>query len=98
MELYTPFWYTVTGPPLTSVSVSTSPDGPQQADTTITLAANATGGTNVQYQFWVYNPSAVPSWQQLQAYSPQDTCLWTPTMPGSYLLAITAMDSGPARS
>ncbi len=52
----------------------------------------ATGGTNVQYQFWSYNPNVSPAWSQLQAYSPQTTCLWTPATLGFYLLSVTAQD------
>ena len=62
------------------------------ANTPITFTAVATGGTNVQYQFWLYNPNATPAWSQLQGYSTQATCPWTPTTPGSYLLSVTACD------
>ena len=46
----------------------------------------------MQYQFWLYNPAAVPAWSQLQAYSAQNTCLWTPSTAGDYLLSVTAQD------
>ena len=85
-------WYNITGAPLTAVNVTPSLASPQPANTPITLTATATGGTNVQYQFWVYNPNASPGWSQLQAYSPLDTCSWTPTKGGSYMLSITAQD------
>ena len=78
--------------PLTAVIVTTSPASPQPANTPITLTATATGGTNVQYQFWCYNPAATPAWSQLQGYSTQATCTWTPTMTGNYLLSVTAQD------
>ncbi len=52
-------WYLITnGTPLTAVSLTASPASPQPANTPITLTAKATGGTDVQYQFWVYNPNA----------------------------------------
>ena len=65
-------------PPLTGVTFTASPASPQPAGTAITITASATGGTNVQYQFWVYNPAATPAWSQLQAYSTPTTCSWTP--------------------
>ena len=86
-------WYTVTGGSLTAVSVTAAPDSPQPVDTPITLTAVATGGTSVQYQFWVYNADANPAWSQLQDYSAQATYAWTPTAPGNYLFSVTAVDS-----
>ena len=86
-------WYTINPPmALSSVSVTSTPASPQPANTKISLAASATGGTNVQYQFWVYNATATPTWQQLQGYSAQSTCSWQPTTTGNYLLSITAQD------
>ena len=86
-------WYAVTaGPPLTAVSVATNPKAPQPANTPITLTATATGGTSVQYQFWVYNAAAIPAWSQLQGYSSSANCTWTPATAGNYLLSITAYD------
>jgi len=85
------FWYSVV-PLLTAVSCTTAPTAPQPANTSITLSASATGGTTVQYQFWVYNSSATPAWSQLQAYSVNATCVWQPTTAGSYLISVTALD------
>ncbi len=75
-----------------SVSITTSPLSPQPINTAITLTASATGGTDVEYQFWVYNPNASPAWQQLQAYAGDASCTWTPASAGNYLLSITALD------
>ena len=90
-EVNTLLWYSVTAP-LTAISVTPSLDAPQPPNTSITLTASAVGGANVQYQFWVYNPNATPAWSQLQAYSPQNSCIWTPATVGTYLLSITAQD------
>ncbi len=59
---------------LSAVTVTASLPSPQPIETPITFTAAATGGTNVQYQFWLYNPSANPAWSQLQAYSSSATC------------------------
>ncbi len=77
--------------PLSGVTITSNPTAPQLPGTPITLAASLTGGASVQYQFWVYNPSA-PSWSQLQSSSTSATCTWTPEAPGNYLLSVTALD------
>jgi len=89
----TQIWYQVTGPALTAVSFTTSSASPQLVYTPITLTAAATGGTGIQYQFWVCNPYATPAWSQLQAYSSSAACTWVPTTPGNYLLSVSACDS-----
>ena len=81
----------VGGSPLTAVSVTASPASPQPATTPITFTAVATGGSSVQYQFWLYN-QATTTWSQLQNYSTKTTCAWTPTVAGSYLISVTAQD------
>ena len=86
-----PAWSAATT--LSAVAFSTNVSSPQQLGTSILLTATATGGTSVQYQFWVYNANATPAWSQLQAYSSSATCLWTPTASGSYYLSATAMDN-----
>ena len=86
-------WYTVTPPPLKAVSVTASPTAPQLVNTPITLSATATGGTNVQFQFWVFNAAATPAWSQLQGYSSSATCVWTPATAANYLLSVTASDT-----
>ena len=77
-EVQSLVWYTVLSPPLSAVDLTISPTSPQEANTKMTLTAAATGGTEVQYQFWVYNPSVTPAWSQLQSYSATPTCCWTP--------------------
>ena len=89
--VYTLVPYTI-GNPLTAVTVTPSLASPQPADTPITFTAAATGGINVQYQFWLYTP-AIPAWNMLQGYSSQTTCAWTPATSGSYLLSVTAQDA-----
>ena len=90
-------WYTVNNAPLTAVAVTASPNSPQLVNTPITFTASATGGSSVQYQFWLYNQASTPAWSQLQAYSSTATCQWTPTVAGNYLLSVTALgDTGTA--
>ncbi len=68
-ERITPLVYHYRGARSRPSPLPPSPASPQPANTPITLTATATGGTNVQYQFWVYNPAATPAWSQLQAFS-----------------------------
>ena len=89
----TMLWYVVTGGPLVSVSATAAPASPQPINTQVTFTATATGGTSLQYQFWVYNANASPAWSQLQGYSASTTCAWTPGVTGDYLLSVTALDS-----
>ena len=85
--------YTITnGIPLSAVSVAMFPISPQPIGTNITLQASATGGVNVQYQFWVYNQAATPAWNQLQGYESTATCMWHPLTTGNYLISVTAKD------
>ena len=78
--------------PLTGLTVTNTPNSPQPVNTAIAITATATGGMNVQFQFWLYNAIATPAWSQLQPYSTQTTCLWAPATAGSYQLSITAQD------
>ncbi len=61
--------------------------------TEISLTATATGGTNVLFMFWLYNPAASPAWSQVQAYSSSNSYQWTPAAAGSYLFSVTAQDA-----
>ena len=92
-QMNTLFWYAVTvNTPLTAVTVTPSLTAPQLFNTAITLTATATGGTNVLYQFWVYNPAATPAWSQLQPYSP-----W-PLAVGHPPLAVIICSPSPPRT
>ena len=84
-------WFTISGP-LTALDVTTSLASPQPPNTSITFTATATGGNNVQFQYWLYNPAATPTWSLLQAYATTATCTWTPAAPGSYTISVTALD------
>ena len=78
---------------LSALAIQGSPASPAFVNLPITLTAAAKGGANVKYQFWLYNPAASPAWSQLQGYSSSAACIWTPTVPGNYLISATAQDS-----
>ena len=78
---------------LTAVSVTPSLASPQPPNTQITFTAVATGGMSVQFQYWLYNAAANPTWSQLQAYSTSATYQWTPATAGNYTISVTALDA-----
>jgi len=79
--------------PLTGVTITASPASPQPVKTNITFTAIPVGGSTVEYQFWLYNATTF-TWSQLQAYSTNASCSWTPPSAGSYLLVVMAREQG----
>jgi hypothetical protein len=89
-QVYKQLAFTVDNP-LTAISLGTNPGSPALTGTTVTLTGAATGGLNTQYQFAVGQNG---SWTVLQAYGSANTALWAPTVAGSYVLQVTAVDAG----
>ena len=80
-------------PPLTAVTLTADPDSSSYPPgDPITLTATPTGGMELQYMFWLYNPVGSPAWTQLQSYSSSNTCVWTPKSDGAYYIVVTAQD------
>jgi hypothetical protein len=86
------FMATATGGGLSAVSLQASP-GTVPAKSQVTLTATPTGGTAVQYEFWVYNPS-FGTWSITQAYSTTAVCYWTPKGKGAFYLEVWARNTG----
>ena len=80
--------------PLSALALSAMPASPQLANTPITYTATATGGSNVSYQFWLFDAAATPAWRQLPGNMSSATCSWTPAAPGNYLIYASAQDGG----
>ncbi len=94
-EVTTLSWYTIMLAPLLGVSLQASPASPQPAGTQVTFTATANGGTNVQYQFWVFDPTIqapADGWTMVQGFSTTNTCPWTPSKAGSFLITVNALD------
>ncbi len=89
-EINQTLWYNII--PVMTLTLTTTPASPQSINTPITLNAQLTGGSNVQYQFWLYNPNTTPAWSELQAYASSGSVQWTPTTAGPYLISATALD------
>lgn len=71
--------------PLKSVLLTANPASPQKVHTPITLIARASGGTGNVYQFTVNGTL-------LRDYTASSTCAWTPSIGGTYNLAVNVKD------
>ncbi|OIO85221.1 MAG: hypothetical protein AUK32_07725 [Candidatus Aquicultor secundus] len=81
--------YVVYDKAITINSLTTDKASPQAVGIPITVTADATGGAELLYQFWVNDGV---SWKVVQGYSASDTYLWTPTVPGNYKLSVYVKD------
>ncbi|MDF0590448.1 hypothetical protein P0O15_04570, partial [Methanotrichaceae archaeon Mx] len=68
-------------PPPQFQSLTATPSGPQNAGTTISLKAAASGGdpANIWYRFWMRGPSTNNQWAPVTGYTKTDTFSWTTT-------------------
>jgi len=62
---------------------------PQLISTPITLTCHASGGTLLNYEFWVNNGSG---WALAQAYSTSNIYDWTPGQAGNYQICVWVKD------
>ena len=83
-------WYGVSS--LLSATLTTAKASPQPANTPITLTLSATGGSNLQYQYWIYS-ATTQTWSQLQGFSTSSSYTWTPTTAGQYYISGSVLDS-----
>ncbi|MHB9132366.1 MAG: triple tyrosine motif-containing protein [Armatimonadota bacterium] len=83
--------YTVTAVPITGLTLAVDPVPPQVLGTLITLAATVTGGYQVEYRFQVYDGV---QWVELRGYAEDNTCAWTPAVPGENILKVEAREVG----
>jgi sulfatase modifying factor 1 len=85
--------------PLAGVGLSASPRAPQTVGTPVTLTAAPVGGGAVEYKFRAgIKLGGVYQWTELRPYQTDRTCLWTPTAPGAYTLAVYAREVGSTKS
>lgn len=81
--------------PVTAVSLQASPTTPRAANTSITLTANATGGTSLEYKFRAgYQDATGWHWSDINAYNTSTTCTWTPTVAHTYTLTVYVREVG----
>ena len=88
-----PYTISVPIPPLTGVDVLLTPSDAATVDQPITVTAQAIGGTDPRYQFWVAT-LVPPSLTLLQDYSAASAVSFTPSTAGIYLFQVTAREAG----
>ncbi len=82
-------------PPVSAVALSVSPTSPMPVNSPLTLTATATGGTTDEYHFQAsYQDAAGPHLLDLQAYSINNTCIFTPTIATAYQLIVYCKQVG----
>ena len=76
------------------MNVSATPPSPVGIGTQVQLTAGMPGAGNPQFRFSAgYTNGSVQNQAQLiRDYSPNPTCVWTPTDDGLYTLTVSAMD------
>ena len=86
-DAYEEISYTVTEAPDGVVinSLRADSEGPLPVGADIELTAKASGGTNLQYMFRVFDGKR---YTNLSSYSSDDTCIWTPEKPGTYRIFV----------
>lgn len=82
--------FTIEQSPVTVHSLYPDKSSPQYINTPITWTCDASGGTSIKYQFSVYHVST--GWQLVQSMSPANSYRWTPTIAGTYSIAVIAWD------
>ncbi len=82
--------------PLTGLTLTVAPTMPQPVGTALTATATPTGGTQVEYEFWL-GTQALDSnwtWSIYRPYATDPTCTWTPTASGTYAIEVWARNTG----
>ncbi|MFC4386554.1 SpoIID/LytB domain-containing protein [Gracilibacillus marinus] len=87
-DSFTYIYYNITDVPVRVTSLVPSLVSPQKEGTTISLTANATGGSEKLYKFHVFNGK---TWQVLRDYDVSNTVNWTPSN-GNYKLVVHVKD------
>ncbi|MHB9133007.1 MAG: Ig-like domain-containing protein [Armatimonadota bacterium] len=82
--------FSITGPPISAVSVACSPSSSVKTGTQMTLTATATGGAWVYYRFLIYQSGR---WVELRAYSDSNTYTFTKPA-GTYQIMVYAREKG----
>jgi len=82
--------------PLSGVDLSTDMPSPSPINTPITLQAVAYGGAHPEYKFSVSYDEAdgTTTTIDLQDFSSQSTCLWTPKVSNNYTLIVEVRERG----
>ncbi|WP_337104440.1 hypothetical protein, partial [Paenibacillus sp. YIM B09110] len=77
-------------PEITLNSIHTNTPSPQIVGKPIQISANASGSSEMQYQFMIFDGY---SWTLGQAYSENNTFSWTPDHAGNYSIVVEVKDN-----
>ena len=84
--------YTLTTLACTGITASAAPASPQDAGTTVTVTASASGCPNPRFEFWTMAPGG--SWTIAQAYSSSASFAWNTNPPaGAWKYSVWVRDS-----
>jgi hypothetical protein len=85
-----------------SIRLSTNESSPVSSGNVVELIAQASGGTNLEYRFWIGQISSISrvwQWEMVQDYSPNNTFRWnTNGYEGQYLLQADVRNFGSTES
>jgi 6,7-dimethyl-8-ribityllumazine synthase len=81
--------------PVTISNVTANKTSPQPAGSTIVLSAEASGGTSILYQYWLFDGTL---WNMVRDYSSDATYSWTPSSAGTYQICVRVKDSASANA
>ncbi|WNF22634.1 SpoIID/LytB domain-containing protein [Mesobacillus jeotgali] len=82
--------YSIQGEPVKLNHVTLSKTSPQDVGTAVTFTADASGGVNRLYKFWIFDGQ---EWKVLSEYSTDNQATWTPTEAGDYRFSVHVKDS-----
>ncbi|MFC4386555.1 triple tyrosine motif-containing protein [Gracilibacillus marinus] len=88
-DSYKAFYYKVLSP-IKINSLDFSKSTPQLINTDIKLTVNATGGSEKQYKFWVYDGK---EWISITEYQSDNSTVWKPSKPGNYKISVHVKDN-----
>lgn len=77
--------------PVTADSLVANPTSPAAYGQTVSLTATASGGSDIQYEFYVQAPGS-STWTKIQAYSSDNTVDWTPATFGIWQVSCWVKD------
>ncbi len=82
-----------TTPPPSISSLAPTPAFPVKAGTAVTWNTIASGGTGLQYQYWLYT-GATKTWSVTRPYSSTAAWTWTPAAAGAYAVQVWVRSTG----